>query len=389
MTTNQDVPTPALARISPSAALVRFFRKLPDPRRRHGQQHRLLDIVAIAICAVICGANDWHAVATFGRRRQAWLARFLKLPHGMPSHDTFERVFARLDPVAFHRCFQDWVGELAALLKCKQVAVDGKTLRGSTTAAGPLGPLHVVSAWAREHHLVLGQVAVDTKSNEITAIPKLLALLDLHGALVTIDALGCQTAIAQQIRDQGGDYLLTVKANQPTLQAEIQAAFEQAFETDYAGLDHDTYTRTEQAHGRQEKRTYTIITNPPAFPAQADWPGLRVIGLCYCERRRPGKKVEEELRYFIGSKPAKARYYGNALRGHWSIENNLHWQLDISFHEDDNRVCQRRAAETLAVIRRLALMLLKRHPDRQSIAGKRFTAALDTDFLEEVLCGKT
>jgi predicted transposase YbfD/YdcC len=253
----------------------------------------------------------------------------------------------------------------------------------------PVGAAGVVIAWAREHHLVLGQVAVAPKSNKITAIPKLLELLDLHGALVTMDAMGCQTAIARQIRDQGGDYLLTVKANQPALRAALQATFEQAFETDYAGLDHDTYTRTERSQGRQEQRTYTIITDPPGFPAQADWLGLRVIGMCYCERRRPGKKVDEELRYFIGSKPPKARYYGNAFRGHWSIENSLHWQLDISFREDDNRVCRRRAAENLAVIRRLALMLLKRHPDRQSIAGKRFTAAMDTDFLEEVLCGKT
>jgi predicted transposase YbfD/YdcC len=369
--------------------LRRHFATLKDPRRRHRRLHRLLDIITIAICAVIAGADDWQQIATFGQRRRDWLQRFLPLPHGIPSHDTFERVFDRLAPQAFQACFRQWVQALAEVLGVRQVAIDGKTLRGSAT--GGLAALHLVSAWATANHLTLGQVAVDSKSNEITAIPRLLELLDLHGALVTIDAMGCQKEIARQIVDGGGDYLLVVKDNQPTLLADIQACFAQALDNDFAGLDHDccrtSCCRTsERGHGRHEQRCYHIIREPQGLRQGEVWAGLHVIGLC-CSERTVGGETSTEVRYFIGSKAAGARAYGKALRGHWGIENGLHWHLDITFGEDASRVSKRHGAENFALLRRLALTLLKRHPAKQSIACKRLAAALDTGFLEEILRG--
>jgi predicted transposase YbfD/YdcC len=366
----------------PSLALKRHFAPLKDPRRRHGRLHRLLDIVAIAICAVIAGADDWQQVEAFGRRRHPWLKGFLALPNGIPSHDTFERVFDRLDPQAFQACFRHWVQALAERLGVKQVAIDGKALRGS--AAGGLGPLHLVSAWATAHHLLLGQVAVADKSNEIPAVPRLLELLDLHGALVTLDALGCQKEIAQKVVAAGGDYLLTVKDNQPALFEDIQACFAKALDGDFAGLDHDRYESAGRGHGRQEKRCCYILRELEGIRQRETWPGLSVIGLCYSERTAGGE-TSAEVRYFIGSKAAGARYYGKALRGHWGIENCLHWQLDITFGEDGSRVSRRHGAENFALLRRLALVLLKQHPDKGSMACKRLSAAWDTDFLEEVL----
>jgi predicted transposase YbfD/YdcC len=274
---------------------------------------------------------------------------------------------------------------LSAALPIQQIAIDGKTLRGSGT--GKLGPLHLVSAWATANHLSLGQVAVDGKSNEITAIPRLLELLDVEGALVSIDAMGCQKEIAAAIRDGKGDYLLTVKDNQPTLREDIEQCFERAVETDYAGVRHSEYTTEERGHGRTETRSYAIITDPVGLRQQALWPDLCVIGMCVSERAVAGQEPTTEVRYFIGSRRASAKVYGQALRHHWGIENNLHWQLDVSFHEDANRVSRRHEAENLAALRKLALVLLKRHPGKESIACKRLAAALDTAFLEEVVRG--
>jgi predicted transposase YbfD/YdcC len=346
--------------------------------------HRLQDIIVIALCGVIAGAQDWQEIETFGRKRLAWLKGFLPLPHGAPSHDTFERVFDRVNPQAFQACFRAWVQAVQEALAIKQVAIDGKTLRGSGSAK--LGPLHLVSAWATAQRLSLGQVAVDAKSNEITAIPALLDLLDLGGAIVTIDAMGCQKAIAQKIIDRGGDYILTVKENQEHLRADIQQAFLQASERDFAGLEHDTYETRERGHGREEYRCYTVLHDTGGIRHADAWAGLTTIGLCYSQRIEQGV-CSEELRCFIGSKKASAKVYGKALRNHWGIENALHWQLDVTFGEDHNRVSKRNAAENLALVRRLTLSLLQAHPAKLSIAKKRFAAALDPDFLEEILRG--
>jgi predicted transposase YbfD/YdcC len=363
-------------------ALQTYFRNLKDPRR--APRHLLLDIIGIAICAVISGANDWQQIATFARQRQEWLRRFFQLPEGIPSHDTFERVFDRIDPRAFAAAFSRWMQALAEAVGLRHIAIDGKTLRRSGSPTRELGPLHLVSAWATENHLALGQVVVDGKSNEITAIPELLDLLELRGALVTIDAMGCQKAIAQKIIDGGGDYVLTVKENQEHLLADIQQAFVDACEKDFAGMKHDTYESNERGHGRQEYRCYTVLHNTAGLRDQDQWAGLTTIGICYSQRTI-GDKVSEETRYFIGSKVAGARYYGKALRNHWKIENSLHWQLDVTFREDSNREQGRSAAANLALVRKLALTLLKRHPVKESIACKRLHAALDVDFLETVV----
>jgi predicted transposase YbfD/YdcC len=373
---------PSVQNPSPDLSLPKHFRKLKDPRRKHRRLHRLQDILVIALCAVIAGAQDWQDIETFGRKRYDWLKRFLELPNGVPSHDTFERVFDRLNPPVFQACFREWVQAVQEALRIKHVAIDGKTLRGSGTAK--LGPLHLVSAWATGQSLSLGQVAVDSKSNEITAIPALLELLDLKGALVTIDAMGCQKAIAQKIKDQKGDYILTVKDNQEHLLQDIERSVAQAFETDFAGLEHDAYETRERGHGRDEYRSYTVIHSTAGLRHAADWANLTTIGLCYSERTVAGV-TSEETRYFIGSRKASAKIYGTALRDHWRIENTLHWQLDVTFGEDRNRVTKRHAAENLALLRRQTLSLLKAHPSKLSIAKKRFAAALDTEFLEEIL----
>jgi predicted transposase YbfD/YdcC len=301
----------------PTLAIPKHFRSMKDPRVAGRRKHLLSDLIVISICAVICGCNDWQQIATFARSRHDWLKKYLRLPHGVPSHDTFERVFDRIDPAAFQACFRDWIQALHEALGLSQIAIDGKTLRGSGT--GGRQALHLVSAWATANNLSLGQVAVAEKSNEITAIPRLLELLDVNGALVTIDAMGCQKEIAAKIVERGGDYVLTVKDNQPSLMTAIQDCFQQAIETDFAGLKHDEFQTNERGHGREEMRCYQIITDP-VLPMKAEWRDLKVIGMCYHECTHGGKTTEE-LRYFIGSRKSTAKVYGNALRHHWRIEN--------------------------------------------------------------------
>jgi len=268
-------------------------------------------------------------------------------------------------------------------LNINHIAIDGKTLRGS--GRGKLGPLHLVSAWATEHHLSLGQVATAAKSNEITAIPELLGLLELHGAVVTIDAMGCQKAIASTIVDRGGDYLLMVKDNQKHLLQDIQTVVTQALDGDVGDTRHEQYTTEDRGHGRVEKRHYMILIDPKGLRHQDEWEKLHVVGMCVRERQVGNAEPTLEASYFIGSKVMSAKSYGKVLRNHWGIENNLHWQLDVSFAEDDNRFTKRNGAENLSLLRRLALMMLKRHPSKLSIAGKQWQAALNPQFLEEVL----
>ena len=364
-----------MARLS----IHRHFAKLKDPRRRRRCEHRLVDVILIAICAVIANCDDWQEVELFAKSRIDWLKRFLALPNGAPSHDTFERVFNLIDPRAFHDCFREWVQALAEGLDIKQVAIDGKTLCGS---AGKLGPLQLVSAWATAQHLTLAQVAVEVGSNEIPAIPRLLELLDLNGALVSIDAAGCQKEIAAKVQERGGDYVLVVKENQPKLREAIQEQMAEVFDEKVSDAEFSERSTRDHGHGREELRIYT--TRPAPESLRAEWPGLRVIGMCYHERTIGGE-TSTEVRYFIGSKAAGAAYYGNALRNHWRIENCCHWQMDVTFGEDASRISKPHAAENFALLRRLALALLKQHPDKRSIKCKRLVACLDTKFLEEIL----
>jgi predicted transposase YbfD/YdcC len=365
--------------------LARHFRKLKDPRLDRRKLHSLEAILVIAICAVIAGANDFQQVALFGQKRKDWLKRFLALPNGIPSHDTFERVFARLDPLVFQECFAGWMNAWYARLTGKHLAIDGKAVCGSASPRKGLRCLHLVNVWATQANLCLGVVACEEDSNEITAIPRLLALLDLEGALVTIDAAGCQKKIAEQIVAAGGDYLLVVKENQGKLQEEIQACLERAAEKEFHGV-RDSYTeKMDRGHGRQENRCCLVIEDPEGMTEKDNWPGLRVIGMVQSVRTAADGQSSFHVRYFIGSKRAKARYYGQRLRGHWRVENNLHWQLDVTFGEDDGRIRQRTAASNFAVVRRLALNLAKQEKTDMSIAKKRFAAALDTNYLEKIL----
>jgi predicted transposase YbfD/YdcC len=365
-------------------SLRKHFRLLKDPRVVGRTRHLLFDIIVLAMCGVIGNCDDWPDIALFAQKRQTWFRRFLKLPHGVPAHDTFERVFAALDPRALERCCLAWLREVAGLVGLDHIAIDGKTLRGS--AASPLGALHLVSAWATQAKLTLGQVAVDGKSNEITAIPQLLELLDLNGALVTIDAIGCQKTIAKNIVAGGGDYVLVVKGNQEHLLADIQDTVAQALEGALPAGAVRTHTTRAQGHGRQEERSCVVIQHVAGIRDRQAWPGLTTVGMCRRERTVDGQS-STEVCYFIGSRRMAARRYAQALRSHWGIENNLHWQLDVSFHEDASRIENRHGAANVALLRKLALVLLKRHPRKDSIARKRKAAALDPDLLGEILAG--
>jgi predicted transposase YbfD/YdcC len=377
-------PEEGMAAITHVGSLKKHFRTLKDPRVLGRTRHRLFDIIVLAICGVIANCDDWPDIALFARQRQAWFQRFLALPGGIPSHDTFERVFAALDSRAFERCCLAWLQELAELVGVAHIAIDGKTLCGSGNTT--LGPLHLVSAWATQAHLVLGQVAVDGKSNEITAIPQLLALLDLRGALVTIDAMGCQKEIANKIVAGGGDYLLVVKANQQRLLADIQQTVSQALDGELPAGKMAHYTTREQGHGRQEERSCVVIRQLSAIRDRKAWPHLRMVGMCRRERTVNGATTTEVC-YFIASRQLAARLCAQALRSHWGIENNLHWQMDVTFGEDANRVRGRNSTENLALIRRMALGLLKQHPAQLSVATKQYKAGMCVEFLEEIVCG--
>jgi predicted transposase YbfD/YdcC len=376
-----------------STSIGAYFAPLTDPRADRGQAHLLLDLVTVALCAVLCGADGWVAVETFGRAKEGWLRTFLALPGGIPSHDTFGRVFARLDPAEFQHCFLNWVRAVVPDTAGQVVALDGKALRRSHDRANGKAALHMVSAWACGSGLVLGQMAVDDKSNEIVAIPALLRLLALEGATVTIDAMGCQTAIAAQIVARGADYALALKDNHPTLHAEVADAFAHARATafaDYAPADHDHWATIEQDHGRLEKRRHWTLRDPDliAYLNRGDaWVGLRAIGLVERERR-VGTTVSVETRHYLLSTAGTAAAFGRAIRSHWGIENRVHWALDVAFREDECRVRVGDGAANLAVLRHFALNLLRRERTAKgSLATKRFRAALDDAYLLTLLTG--
>jgi predicted transposase YbfD/YdcC len=372
-------------------SFFRYFANLRDPRRVCRASYRFFDLVFIALVATIAGADDPHAIAVFAHERRVWLQKYCRLPVDpqtaeilTPSHDTFERLLKRLNPSAFARCFGRWTAALAENLGLKHVAIDGKCLRGSGNAKDGQRALHLVQAWSTENQLSLGQVAVDQKSNEITAIPALLELLELKGALVTIDAMGTQKKIAAKIVEAGGDYVLPVKGNQEKLLQEIQGACEEAKALDFKGIEYDCYQTEERGHGRTEKRRYIVLYNLERIEEREKWEKLSVLGMCIREREQCDKRSVEE-HYFIGSRKMNAQSYAGALRGHGGIENNLHWQLDVTFGEDANQMADRNAVQNLAVIRRQALAMLKRHPAKLSIAKKRFKATLNEAFLDQII----
>jgi len=374
----------------PKASLARIedhFADLADPRRR-SVTYPLINIVTIAICAVICGADDFVAIAKFGRAKRKWLSRFLDLSRGIPSHDRFNAVLAAIKPAEFEACLLSWITALHEVTEGQVIAIDGKTLRRSFDAASSKSAIHMVSAWATANHISLGQTVVDAKSNEITAIPKLLEMLEIAGSLVTIDAMGCQTEIAQKIIDAKADYVLAVKENQKTLYQGISWFFLTKREQNFRGVRVSRHETHEKGHGREESRQYFVCAVPRDLPARKRWPGLAAIGWTINDTMRGGRRCYE-MRYYIMSRKLSAREFAGAVRGHWSIENSLHWQLDVTFQEDQSRLRRGHADANFSILRRTALSLLKNNTTlKVGVKNKRLNAGWDDDYLQQVLFGK-
>lgn len=370
---------------------LRFFADLPDPRA-HNVIHKLHDILVIAICAVICGADGWAEVAEFGNSKQAWFKTFLDLPGGIPSHDTFGRVFARLNPDAFERRFVAWTSALPSTTGgTRLIAIDGKAIRRSFEHAWDTsGMAQLVSAFVDANHIVFGQLAVAAHGNEIETIPRLLALLDLTGATVTIDAIGCQTEIARQVVEAEGDYVLAVKQNQPTLHRKVKTLLDEAIIDGFDGIRHDRFESVDGDHGRVEQRRVWVTDEVHWLGEELldHWPGLATVAAVECRREEVGSgKTSSERRYFISSlKRLDARAMADAMRRHWSVENQLHWQLDVSFNEDQRRIRKYHGAENFSRLCRLALNLLKRDKSvKIGVHGKRLKAGWDEPYLLRLL----
>ena len=373
--------------ITKSAKLHDHFAELTDPRRRK-VTYPLINVVVIAVCAVICGADDFVAIAAFGEKKREWFARFLDLCNGIPSHDRFNAILAAIKPAEFEKCFLSWITTLQEITDGQVIAIDGKTLRRSFDTASGKTAIHMVSAWATANQISLGQVVVDAKSNEITAIPKLLQMLEISGCLVTIDAMGCQTEIASKIVEGKADYALHVKGNQPTLKQGIEEFFDDHLDDDFARTKVHRYETEEDGHGREEKRYYYICPVPDYLPDRSRWAGLKAIGIAISETQRDGKDCNE-VRYYILSKYLSGRRFAEAVRGHWGIENRLHWQLDVTFQEDQCRIRKGHADTNFSTLRRTALSMLKNESSlKVGVKNKRLAAGWDEAYLEKVLLGQ-
>jgi predicted transposase YbfD/YdcC len=370
--------------VSVERSIAGHFATLEDPRSAVQSRHTLIEIITLAIAATLAGADSWVAIATFAKNQEAWLRTFLELPNGIPSHDCFGRVFALINPERFAACFRPWSESVSALIPDEIVAVDGKTLRRSQDRSKGLAALHLVSAWATNNRVVLGPVATDVKSHEITAIPELLQWLTLQGCIVTLDARGCQTKSAAQIMAQGGEDVLALKGNPETLAAEVEEAFSEADARDYAGIESECFETIEHGHGRLETRRYRTLGDLSGVPRSALWEGMNRIGMVESRREAAGK-VTFETRYDMGSIAPSAERFARATRGHWGIENGLHWNLDISFREEECRVRDPVARENLAVLRHIALSRLKNDNAKLGILNKRLQAAWSEDDLTKLL----
>jgi predicted transposase YbfD/YdcC len=361
------------------------FAELPDPRRAQGQRHKLLEILFIALSAVLCGADDFIEMEEFGHSRESWLRQYLELPHGIPSHDTFGRVFALLQPAAFEESFLKWARQLVELQPKEVVAIDGKTVRRSQDRSRGSEAIHVVSAWARENRLTLGEVKVSDKSNEIRAVPQLLKMLELKNCIVTADAMNCQKEIASEVREAGADYVLCLKDNHPTLHKEVERVFKAIEEDRTSGFTISRTSTLDKEHGRIEERRYCQINAPDYLYGYEEWADLKSIGMVESDREVEGKRSVER-RYFLSSLEVEAEMFSSAVRGHWSIENSCHWVLDVVFREDHSRVRAGHAAENFARLRKIGNNLLQHDKSvKRGVKAKRFKAALDHSYLLKIL----
>jgi predicted transposase YbfD/YdcC len=395
MTKNLESTTPGERSKSVSAAsaialteqMHSLFSEIKDPRVQRTRAHLLVDILIIGILSVIAGGKGWEDMETYGLSKQDWLKQFLALPNGIPCPDTFRRVFERIDPKAFERCFQRWVQSIVETLGVQVIPIDGKNLKGSYDREQKQSALHLVSAWASEHRLVLGQVKVADKSNEITAIPVLLELLDLAGCIITIDAMGTQTAIASQIYNAKADYVLALKANHPTLYKQVEAWFKQAQLQDFKGIEVSYSQQVEKGHHRIEKRQVWCVpvSQLPPLHNQEDWAGLKCV-VMVVRVRHLWNKTTHEVQFYLTSLESDAHKLGQAIRLHWGIENGLHWTLDVTFKEDDCRVRTGHAPQNLAILRRIALNALNREQSfRRSTRQKSNRAAMDNNYMLKIL----
>lgn len=373
--------------ISPQSSIAKHFEQVEDPRIERSKAHLLIDILTIAILAIICGADGWVGMESYGNAKASWLRTFLELPNGIPSHDTFSRVFARLEPEQLQTAFLSWVRSVSQITEGEVIAIDGKRVRRSYDEGKNQGAIHMVSAWASQNRIVLGQVKVDNKSNEITAIPALLKVLDLEGCIVTIDAMGTQRAIAQQIVTQEGDYVLALKGNQGGLYEDVQQLFNWAHKQSFEGIDHDFYETIDANHGRIEKRRCWSLGQVEGLINSQQWAKLTSVAMVEAIREESGQ-TSRAIRFYISSLQPKAQQLAEAIRSHWSVENPLHWVLDVAFNEDDCRIRTGHAPENLVILRHLAVSALNQEKTAKlGIKNKRLRAGWDNDYLLKVLTG--
>jgi predicted transposase YbfD/YdcC len=376
----------SMAKLVEVGSIGSYFQSLSDPRHARNRKHLLVDIVVIAVCGVLCGCDGPTAIHRWAKHREPWLAAHLGLPNGIPSRDCIRRLLVALKPEAFQRCFRAWIADAIAIDDSPRrlVAIDGKTCRRSHDVAKGLAALHIVSAWASEEGIALGQVATDAKSNEITAIPQLLEPIDLAGTLITIDAMGCQKEIVEPIVTGGGDCVIAVKDNQPKLMAAIRTFFLDHLERDLEELRYRCDETRDDGHGRIDERSYYLAKVPRDFAPRKDWPWVKAIGYTVPITRHADGRESDEVRYYLSSRYLSGKRFGEAVRGHWGIES-MHWVLDVNFREDDSRTRERNLGNNLSWLRRFAVTLLKRHPEKDSLRGKMMSCMLNTDFLAQVL----
>jgi predicted transposase YbfD/YdcC len=367
-------------------SIPKHFANITDPRR-YNSRHKLIDIITIAICAVVCNANAFEHISEFGQAKYDWFKKFLELPHGIPSTDTFERVFARIDPKQFKACFLEWIQAISQLTKGEVVAIDGKTLRRSHDKSNGKSAIHMVSAWACANGLVLGQVKTEEKSNEITAIPQLLNTLEIQGCIVTIDAMGCQKSICEMIVEKRADYVLSLKGNQGNLHDNIKSYFQDQKQHGFKDVSFDYHETIDGEHGKIEIRKYWTVSDIDWLQGKENWANLETI--CMVERERQfSDKSENETSYYIGSLANNAESFSHATRSHWRVENSLHWVLDVTFREDESRIRKDNAPDNFAVLRHIALNMIKRETSlKKSIKCKRLRAGWDDNYLSKILKG--